>query len=149
MINDPTNHTGLEPLDPVAWLAGIVNLRASLDGSPEAQTESSLRRLYHLLRLTPAPLRPLFDPVVSEEFFERLLAGSKDLAAVCLLGQTLEYDLKRGAPGVGYLVVIRFPHAIDAVRSSDGSLSKAILTGLCDLIQGLAQDRSSAETSAA
>ena len=93
--------TDIEPLEPDLWFAALAQLSKRRAEAREGGAESLLRHAFHLLQLTPRPLRGHVQCAVSEETFEALLqAGATDCAALGLVGLTAEIDLHRSAiPG--------------------------------------------------
>lgn len=85
----------IEPLETGAWLRQLRKLASSPPQTDEALVKS-LRRSFHLVQLTPRPLRHAIGCSLSEQEFERLLqAGDLLPAALALIGDGLNYTISR------------------------------------------------------
>ena len=83
----------IEPLEPGVWLLQLQKL-AARSPAEEAALVTCLRRAFHLVQLTPRPLRHVIACNVWEEAFEELLeSGALLPAAVALVGDHLNYSL--------------------------------------------------------
>ena len=65
----------VEPLEPVIWFHSIRKMLERGDAVSADALEMLLRHGFHLLQLTPRPLRETIGAEVSEAEFERLLAA--------------------------------------------------------------------------
>jgi hypothetical protein len=71
------------------------------------ELESAIRRAYHLVQLTPRPLRPLLRPAIDEPTFEGLLsAGALESAALGLVGAPGGIAVSRGYRATRFEAVV-------------------------------------------
>lgn len=84
----------VEPLAPELWFAALKHL-SERQAAGGANVESLLRHAFHLLQLTPLPLRGIVRCEQDEEAFERLLeCDAYDAAAVALVGPPAGFSLR-------------------------------------------------------
>lgn len=78
----------IEPLDPELWFKRAADLLERFHSSGAGDLESAIRRAYHLVQLTPRPLKSFLKPAIGEDDFERLLdVGALESAAMGLVGE--------------------------------------------------------------
>jgi hypothetical protein len=77
-----------EPIEPTMWFERAARLLERFHSNGRAdELESSIRRAYHLVQMTPRPLRPLLRPAIDEAAFESLLStGALESAAMGIVG---------------------------------------------------------------
>ena len=91
-----TNTGSPEPLHPEAWFSSLRRLADAVDNLDSADSEMLLRQAYHIVRLTPAPLRSFFKTKLSEADLESLLTCKAYESAIFgLLGPPLALDISR------------------------------------------------------
>ena len=84
----------IEPLAPELWLAALKQL-SERQAAGGANVGSLLRHAFHLLQLTPLPLRGIVRCQLDEEGFEKLLeCGAFDAAAIALVGPPAGFSLR-------------------------------------------------------
>ena len=86
----------IEPLEPTLWFDAIRKLAYRLDRTGVDELESQLRHAYHLLQLTPRPLRSMIRSDLNETKFEQLLESRAfGIAAEALVGSPMAYTVSR------------------------------------------------------
>lgn len=86
----------IEPLEPAMWFGAIAKLEQRRIRSAEIEFDRLLRHAYHLLQLTPRPLRSIIRSELSETQYDVLLgARALESAAMGLIGQPMRYGLVR------------------------------------------------------
>ena len=81
--------TDNSPLDLHTWLLAFQRLSITLESHSEDDISACIRKAYHLLKLAPSALAPIFSELPDEEDFERLLEQSQAYAASSLLGSAI------------------------------------------------------------
>ena len=116
-----------EPLEPQAWFRALGKLAERVTDAPTDQHETLLRHAYHLLQLTPRPLRRLVRPDLTEKRFEELLdCGAFESAAIGLVGHPITYTIFR--PESGLLEAqVHLPGPARPVMARAPSLTMALL----------------------
>ena len=121
----------LEPLHPELWRRRLKAIITSIAILPEGKDPACLRRLYHLLALTPMPLRQWFFPRLPEDMFERLLLQSRQTAAFSLIGESFDFAVTAGRQGEGAAITLRLDNV--EVEACDSSLARAIARAICEI----------------
>ena len=104
------SHDDIEPLEPGIWLLQLRKLATRLPAE-EAALVTCLRRGFHLVQLTPRPLRHVVACKVAEEEFEQLLeSGALLPATVALVGDLLNYSVTQRAVEGGAEAEVWFPN---------------------------------------
>ncbi len=86
----------VEPLAPQSWFRALGKLAERVDGATSDQHETLLRHAYHLLLLTPRPLKSIVRSDLTEANYEQLLdCGAFEAAAVGLIGRPVTYAIRR------------------------------------------------------
>jgi hypothetical protein len=117
----------IEPLEPAIWFQAIRKLFGCCDVKTAEELEMLLRHGYHLLQLTPRPLREVIGSDTGEVEFEELLAtGAFDSAADRLVGPLLAYSVRRLRPGL-YEAEIRLPGQDKASVARGSSIGLAVV----------------------
>lgn len=82
---------GIEPLEPELWFQALERLSGM---GPAAECAHMLRHAFHLVQLTPGPLKGIVRCEVSESEFEEFLdCGALDSAAIALIGSPMCFEL--------------------------------------------------------
>lgn len=123
----------LEPLHPEVWLASFRSFRQSLQRSNKLDYAKDIRRLFHILRLAPAPLRPLFVPGISEKLFEQMLEECEILASLSLINHALDVTFHRHSDHPDVKITLTFPGAAETVKAEHHSLPVAVMHGMSAL----------------
>ena len=117
----------VEPLEPVIWFHSIRKMLERGDAVSADALEMLLRHGFHLLQLTPRPLRETIGAEVSEAEFERLLtAKAFESAAERLVSPPLAYALRRPRVGL-YEAEVRLPGETGATLAQGPSFALALL----------------------
>ena len=122
----------IEPLDAILWFKQAEKLLAKLDGvESDEQLSEVLRQAYHLLQLTPRPLRQFLRVNLDEATFDDMLeVGAGDAAALALVRVPLGLDLVRRETSLVYEAGIWLPGQEEIVRHTAPSLANAVLGAL-------------------
>ncbi len=85
----------IEPLAPEPWFGALQRLTERQRASGPQAVESMLRHGFHLVQLTPGPLKDIVRCETSEASFETLLGkGAFDSAAIALVSPPLCYEIR-------------------------------------------------------
>lgn len=118
----------IEPLEPGIWLLQLRKL-AERTPAEEAGLAMALRRAFHLVQLTPRPLRHIIACTASEPEFEGLLqAGALLAAAQALVGDRLEHSLTTLPAEGGSQAEVRFPNDPAPCRAVGSSAPFALFS---------------------
>lgn len=123
----------LEPLHPEAWLDSCRQFRHSLQRQPANDHAPNIRRLFHLLRLAPAPLRPWFTPSVSEKLFEQMLAECELLASIALINPKLGIMLNRNIDDADIKLSLSHFSSKERVTIEHAELPVVVMAGISTL----------------
>ncbi|WP_137680733.1 hypothetical protein [Aurantiacibacter suaedae] len=123
----------LEPLHPKLWRRRLHAIVTALTIVRDIDDSACLRRLYHLLALTPEPLRQWFAPSLSEDMFEQVLLQSCRTAALSLIGKAFDLALTVDRHGEGVAVTLRLGEADVEVAAQGSSLARAVVRGICEI----------------
>ena len=116
---------GIEPLEPETWLAQF-NKLAGRPHDGEALA-SSLRLAFHLVQLTPRPLRHLIRCTLSESSFDALLeSGGFAEAALALLGEQTGYTVSRLPGGTAVTAEVRLAGDASGCEAAGATLASAV-----------------------
>ena len=86
----------VEPLEPRSWFRMIGKLAEQLESAPSDRHEPLLRRAFHVLELTPRPLRGMIRSDLAGARYEQLLdCGALESAAFGLIGHPMTYEVAR------------------------------------------------------
>lgn len=132
---------GIEPLEPTLWLDALRKLgrRVSTDGS---DVEESLRHAFHLLQLTPAPLRGLLPHHLDERPYEQLLeCGAFESAALALMGPRMGVNLTR-LPAQAFVAKAWLSEDARSGAVASPCAASALLGAWCGAVHGLSAPRS-------
>lgn len=117
----------VEPLEPGLWFRAIRKLVQSLDTPATHKLECRLRHAYHLLQLTPRPLRDVIRSEVSEVELEQLLrAAAFESVADRLVGEPLTYIVRRLSSGL-YEAQVRLPSQMEGTAARGPSFASALV----------------------
>lgn len=126
----------MEPLEPSSWLLAIGRLLAQLDG-PTPEVERLIRRAYHLLQLTPRPLRQILRTDCDEQAFEHLLEdGDLRAAALALVSPPLIHWLVEGDDGL-FEAGVRLPGGATPATARSASPSAALVKAWAQCVAAL------------
>jgi hypothetical protein len=116
----------IEPLEPELWLDRLRTLAAGKSRTTE-DLERALRHAYHLIKLTPRPLRHLIRCKLDEAEFEALMiARAWDSAALALACEPLGLRVNR-APGTETIEVeVYNPYDPSSQLRTGASLATAL-----------------------
>lgn len=132
----------IEPLEPTIWFASFESVSQRARGLSGQPPEQLLRHVFHLLQLTPGPLKDLFEPGTSEAEFERLLeCGAYIDAVFALIGPGLGYKLSKARGNFGESRVaftISLGDENLSYRAESTHLAVAFLIAFSDCIRSLA-----------
>jgi hypothetical protein len=93
-LGESGNSHEIEPLEPDLWFGAIERLSRKLPADNGGELENMLRHGFHLVQLTPGPLKGTVRCEIGEEAFEELLdLGAFDTAALALLGSPMCFEL--------------------------------------------------------
>lgn len=85
-----------EPLHPETWFDSLHRLADAIEDLDNAESESIIRMAYHLVRLTPAPLRHFFRSNIDEGLLEKMLeCNAFESAIFGLLGPPMALVVSR------------------------------------------------------
>ena len=85
-----------EPLHPETWFARLQRLADAIEDLDNAKSENLIRQAYHIVQLTPAPLRHLFRTPLGEDELESLLKCEAYESAIFeLLSPPLAIEISR------------------------------------------------------
>ena len=116
----------IDPLEPEAWFRAMGALSERARRSA-ADLEEQLRHSYHLLQMTPLPIREIIDPPCDEIDFERFLAcGAYETAALSLIPAPLKYSAARGE-GPMVVATVALPGDDVGTFASSESIGSALL----------------------
>jgi len=116
----------VEPLEPVIWFQAIRKLVERCGADAADEPEMLLRHGYHLLQLTPRPLREAIGSETCEAEFESLLAaGAFESAADRLIGLSVAYGVRRLRPDL-YEADVRLPGQDKATVAQGSSYGLAL-----------------------
>lgn len=88
--------TELESLHPGTWLARLERLNEAIGDLEATAADTLIRQAYHVGKLTPAPLRDVFQTDLSEERLEDLLeAEAHETLVFQLIKHPLALSLSR------------------------------------------------------
>ena len=126
----------IEPLEPTIWFGRFKTVLEKLEKSEQASLEPTLRHVFHLVQLTPGPLKHLLATELTEADFELLLAsGMLDQAALTLLGPAIDYQIGRSGSEVSVALILG---AVGPNGSSSApSLGRALLQAYCQCMIAL------------
>ena len=86
-----------EPLHPETWFSRLQKLADLVDDLDNAESEMMIRQAFHIVHLTPAPLRHLFKTDLDDAELEGLLrCEAYESAIFRLLGPPLALEISRG-----------------------------------------------------
>lgn len=121
----------IEPLGLENWFASVRRL-STLAAGGRATLGSALRHAYHLVQLTPHPLRASVSPAMSERAFETLLeAEIYDIAAQALVGAPAGLALVRQPGSKAIFAEVRFPDGRGLGCGQGRTIALAILQAWC------------------
>lgn len=123
----------LEPLHPKVWRRSLQGIATSLTIREGVDEFSRLRRLYHLLALTPPPLRRWFAPRLPEELFEQVLRQSLQTAVLSLTGEAFDLSVAPDGNGDGASITMRLGPADLEVETHDSSIARAMVRAICEM----------------
>lgn len=126
------NVSAIEPLDPSAWVESLARLRTQVFEHSEDDCSSMLRKTYHLLVLTPAPLRPIFFPQLHEEAFEQVLDLAQDIAALSLLKTEMSFQVASEYDADTFLVKLLLPASQEMIEIINSSLARGIVLAISE-----------------
>jgi|GEM_PF-7102430 len=130
----------LEPLHPEAWLDACRRFHYSLQHAPAEDQAQNIRRLFHLLRLAPVPLRDLFTPSISEKLFEQILAECQLLASISLINPSLSVTLDKNVNEPDVKLSLTYPGSTEIITTEHPHLPVAVMTGISTLALTLANE---------
>ena len=88
----------IEPLEPSAWFDALERLLRRQRTSRDNDLFALLRHAYHLLQLTPCPLRSYVNAGADEATFERYMASAAGAqAALALVGPGMAFSISSTA----------------------------------------------------
>lgn len=116
---------GIEPLEPETWLAQLAKLaKRPLENGAMSP---SLRLAFHLVQLTPRPLRHLIRCPLDERGFEQLLeSGTLTEAALALIGDQMGYLVTRPAASGLVMAEVCLPGEVRGPRVSAATAAEAL-----------------------
>lgn len=126
------SHLGIEPLEPELWFAALAQLsqyraQAGADGLGVL-----LRRAFHLLQLTPGPLKAMVRCPLDEEGFESLLeCNAFDAAAIALVGPPAAFTLQRavGSRPKAFTATVSLPGQLEPPPPAQSANAACALVG--------------------
>lgn len=130
----------LEPLHPEAWLECCRRFRHSLQRPTAEGHAKNIRRLFHLLRLTPAPLRNLFTPSISEYLFEQMLVECELLASIALINHSLDVTLDINSDNSEIKLTLSHPGSTEIVTTEHAELPIVVMVGISTLALSLTNE---------
>lgn len=129
---------GIEPLEPSLWFERFEVIQSRAHAACGHAAESSLRHLFHLAQLTPAPLAHLFGVEICEVSFEGLLErGQFDAAALLLPGRGVDFAISRSVDGRTVTAMVSLAGGKHQSAASASTLSQAIVVAYCTCIGSL------------
>ena len=136
MVTDAAR--AIEPLEPTLWFERYQVVGSCAQTASGHAAEASLRHLFHLAQLTPAPLAHLFRAEVCEASFEQLLEREQfDCAALLVLGRGVNFAISRSNDGCNVSAMISLVDGRHSARATADTLSQAILLAYCACIGSL------------
>lgn len=134
------------PLDIGLWARLMNELRDNRDGWREEDAERLVRRTYYLVLLAPRTLRPFLHPLVDDATFERMLStGRYNVAAICLPGNRLEFNLMRIHSAGDYEVGVWLENSPHRGSSRHSSIALAVLEAWLDCVISLTAEMQEGE----
>ena len=120
----------IEPLEPALWFGALKKLALLLDETTgNEELERLLRHAYHLLQLTPRPLRLSIKSDLSESKFERLLEDRAfKAAAKARVGQPMTYAVTRLKSDL-FEAKVSLPRQTGSVAVRSDDFATALLAG--------------------
>ena len=117
----------IEPLETATWFGELEKLARPRATPTNAALARLLRRAFHLLQLTPRPLRGTIRSDLTEERLEALLAvDAFDSAAIGLVGQPIAFGIFTAEPGL-FEAHIRLPNQLEPTSVRAPILAAAVL----------------------
>ena len=126
------NVSAIEPLDPSAWVDSLARMRTQIASHSDGECSSFLRKTFHLLVLSPAPLRPIFFPQLPEETFEHVLEEAQDIAALSLLKTDMSFHVASANDADAYVVKLRLPASQETIEIVNSSLARGIVLAISE-----------------
>ena len=122
----------VEPLHPLLWIKSLQGVVRSMAAFEEVDESARLRKMYHLLVLTPAPLQQWFAPDLKEDQFEDMLQRSGREAALSLLAgkEAVCLTVDDGEPLVTAKLALAGSGLWSEIRES--SVERAVVGAICD-----------------
>jgi hypothetical protein len=116
----------IEPLEPGHWMRRIRQL-ATWPLDDDANLERALRHAFHLVQLTPRPLRHIIHCTSGEVEFEALLQTRAFEAAVFrLVGNRTPYNLSKSSDELGVTAEVWYPDQYSRCSATDRSAPLAL-----------------------
>lgn len=116
----------IEPLEPAVWFGAIKKLAVRQAAMMEEDLERLLRHAYHLVQLTPRPLRDTIRTELSETRFEELLqCEAFESAAIGLVGP-LSFDVSASESEL-VEAQVRLPDQVETIPVRSSNFASAML----------------------
>ena len=131
----------IDPLEPALWLDALRKLcrRVSTDDSG---IEELLRHAFHLLQLSPAPLRGVLPHELDEASFEHLLeCRAFESAALALMGAYMTLELTR-RPAQAFIAKAWLSEDACSISVTSPCAASALLGAWCSALFGLSAPKS-------
>jgi hypothetical protein len=122
--------SAIESLDPEIWFARAASLLAKFDAEARgSELEAALRRCFHLVQLTPLPLRDFVRSGLDENAFEQLLTcGAFESAAFALADEPAGLRLER-SEGSGLFRAVVWLHDEERAGVTESGLAANAVLG--------------------
>lgn len=130
-------HAETEPLHVGLWFQAIARLAKRLEKARDEDVAACIRQAFHLLKLSPLPLRAAFPHTLSDSEFEAMLEDSEADAVTALLGPILHWRLPSQNPAIASLCELKIDPDMAFHEVVDLSSARSILLGLCYLVGAL------------